>query len=173
LNVNNEPGTVKEYLDLCGGVYLTNGIESLANIADCSVDYCFSNAVLEHIPRQDFDLMTFELFRIMKPNGVCVHRVDLKDHIGGGLNNLRFSESIWESKLFIRSGFYTNRIRFSEMLQYFSEAGFTYSLPRVSRWDKLPTPKNRISTSFNKFSDEDLLVNGFDLVLRKSVGSAF
>lgn len=139
----------------------------MAQIPSGSVDYCFSNAVLEHIPKQDFNQMAHELFRIIKPDGVCVHRVDLKDHLGGGLNNLRFSEKVWESTLFSGSGFYTNRIRFNEMLNVFVEAGFDYTLPRVLRWEQLPISNNKLDGAFRQLNDDDLLVSGFDIVLKK------
>lgn len=104
--------------------YLTDGVASLPKIPSHSVDFCLSNAVLEHIPKGDFPRLAIELKRLLKPEGVCVHRVDLKDHLGGGLNNLRFSAATWEGRLFSSSGFYTNRIRYAEMLAMFEQAGF-------------------------------------------------
>lgn len=129
LAFTSEPNTIADILQECHCQYLTDGIRSLEQLPTGSIDYCFSNAVLEHIPKQDFTKMAYELFRILKPNGVCVHRVDLKDHLGGSLNNLRFSESVWEGKIFSNSGFYTNRIRFNEIIAIFSNAGFFYTLP--------------------------------------------
>ncbi len=168
LPFKKDPNTITDILKECNCQYLTDGIRSLEQLPSESVDYCFSNAVLEHIPKHDFPIMAHELFRIVKPGGVCVHRVDLKDHLGGGLNNLRFSESIWEGALFSRSGFYTNRIRFKEMLTIFTEAGFTYTLPRVLRWESLPIARTEVNGAFSQLIDDDLLVSGFDVVLTKS-----
>jgi SAM-dependent methyltransferase len=167
LPTKKQPNTITDILATCNCNYLTDGIVSLAQIPSGSVDYCFSNAVLEHIPKQDFNQMAHELFRIIKPDGVCVHRVDLKDHLGGGLNNLRFSEKVWESTLFNRSGFYTNRIRFNEMIKVFVEAGFDYTLPRVLRWEQLPISNNKLDGAFRQLNIDDLLVSGFDIVLKK------
>ncbi len=167
LPIKNDPNCITDLLKECRCEYLTDGVYSLASIPMNSVDYCFSNAVLEHVPRQHFTLMINELFRIIKPNGICVHRIDLRDHLGGGLNHLRFSESIWEEKLFTSSGFYTNRIRYKEMLNIFSEAGFTYTLPRVLCWDSLPIKRSSINVVFSQLSDDDLLVSVFDVVLKK------
>ena len=155
-----------DILKQCDAYYLTDGIKSLEQLSNDSVDFCFSNAVLEHIPRDDFEKMVFELKRVLKRDGVCHHRVDLKDHLGGGLNNLRFSESIWESSLFRNSGFYTNRIRFGKIINIFDAAGFECSLPRISRWVNLPIGASVLHSSFSGFSTDDLLVNGFDLVLK-------
>jgi hypothetical protein len=166
----DEPKSVDDFLKECYCNYLTDGIQSLTCVPSSSINYIFSNAVLEHISRHEFVLMAQELFRILCPSGVCVHTVDLRDHLGGGLNSLRFSEPIWESRLFSSSGFYTNRIRFGEMLDIFTAAGFTYTLPRVLRWEALPTARSAMCDVYQKLPDEDLLVSVFDVVLRKTAG---
>jgi hypothetical protein len=90
----------------------------------------------------------------------------LKDHLGGALNNLRFSERRWESPLFSRSGFYTNRIRYSEMLTLFREAGFAIEWVKPVTWKALPTARERMHLAFRSLPDEDLKVSGFDVLLR-------
>ena len=161
------PQTARDLLKDCQAEYLSEGVSSLAQVPPGSVDYCFSNAVLEHIPKRDFGLLAAELFRVTKPDGVNVHRVDLKDHLGGSLNNLRFTGATWEGDLFRKSGFYTNRIRFGEMVALFSGVGFDCRVSRVVRWDALPTPRARLDEAFRDLPDNDLLVSGFDVVLRR------
>ena len=56
------------------------------------------------------------------------HQIDLRDHLGGGLNNLRFSDSLWESNFFVKSGFYTNRISFDKMISIFENISFKYEI---------------------------------------------
>jgi len=111
--------------------------------------------------------MADEFFRILKSDGVCVHRVDLKDHLGGGLNKLRFSEATWEGAFFRNSDFYTNRIRFGEMVSIFEQAGFICNMSQVLRWEQLLTPHKKLDPSFRQLTDDDLLVSGFDIVLKK------
>lgn len=164
----SRPGNVDDMLRACGGSYLTSGVASLASLASESIDFCFSNAVLEHIPKSDFAALAAETMRVLKPGGVCVHRVDLKDHLGGGLHNLRFSESAWEGALLSGSGFYTNRIRFGEMIAMFQRAGFEYALPRVIRWDRLPLSRSKLDAAFRHVPDDDLLVSDFDIVLTRA-----
>ena len=159
--------TAWDILKGCQAEYLSEGVASLARVPSSSVDYCFSNAVLEHIPKGDFVLLAAELFRVMKPDGVSVHRIDLKDHLGGSLNNLRFTAATWEGDLFCKSGFYTNRIRFGEIVALFNQVGFDCQLPRVVRWDVLPTPRDKLDEAFRYLPDDDLLVSGFDVVLRR------
>ena len=145
----------------CRAVYLTSGLQSLMELPDNSVDFIFSNAVLEHIRRSEFLPTLKELQRILKPTGICSHVVDLRDHLGGGLNHLRFSNLIWESDFFVKSGFYTNRIRFSEMLSFFEKAGFKINVISKNIWNKLPTPKSKLHKQFCQLSDQDLNIASF------------
>jgi SAM-dependent methyltransferase len=167
LPFDTDPLLLADVLHACNGQYLTEGVKSFTQVPSASVDFCFSNAVLEHIPKGDFARLAAELLRVLKPDGVCVHRVDLKDHLGGGLNNLRFSEARWEGALFRKSGFYPNRIRFGEMVTLFEASGFECRLPRIVRWERLPLSRAVLDESFHQLADDDLLVSGFDVVLRR------
>jgi SAM-dependent methyltransferase len=84
--------TRAEVLAACNAVYLTNGLAGLKTIPEATVDFIFSNAVLEHVRKADMPETLAELARIMKPSGLQSHTVDLRDHLQNGLNNLRFSE---------------------------------------------------------------------------------
>lgn len=161
-----------ELLEACGATYLTQGLASLRAIDAASVDFIFSQAVLEHIRKDEFLDTQRELARILKPGGVCSHRVDLRDHLGGGLNNLRFSERLWETQFFAKSGFYTNRIRIDEMIALFRQAGFEVELGDVRRWDALPVQRWRLAAAFRQIPDEVLNVCGFDVRLRKTIGAS-
>ncbi|MCD6322158.1 MAG: methyltransferase domain-containing protein [Clostridiales bacterium] len=159
--------TLDEVLAACDARYLTQGLKSFASIGTETVDLIFSQAVLEHVRKHEFLDTMRECFRVLTPEGVISHRVDLKDHLGGSLNNLRFSERIWESDFFSRSGFYTNRIRFSEMISLFEHAKFAVDVCDVRRWEELPVKRLSLSSTFLSLSDEELTVSGFDVLLRK------
>jgi SAM-dependent methyltransferase len=158
--------TLDDVLAACDASYLTAGLESLRQIASGSVDLVFSQAVLEHVRRHEFLDSMRECQRILKPDGVCSHRVDLKDHLGGGLNNLRFSERVWESGFFARSGFYTNRIRYAEMIEIFERAGFDVEVTETNRWQMLPIRRSRLAPPFREMDVEQLCVAGFHALLR-------
>jgi SAM-dependent methyltransferase len=158
--------SVKDVVGRCRARYGTAGVASLRSIPDQSVDFILSQAVLEHIRRDEFVDLLRELRRVLRPDGVCSHRVDLKDHFNDALNNLRFSERVWESPFMASSGFYTNRIRYAEMLDLFRQAGFDAEVVNVDRWARLPTPRNRLAEPFRHLPDEDLRVSGFDVLLR-------
>ena len=157
---------VDDILTLCGAVYYTGGLSSLRRIAENSVDLVFSQAVLEHIREHEFSQTMVECKRILKANCLASHQVDLKDHLGGGLNNLRFSRRVWESNFFVSSGFYTNRIRFSRMISLIKKAGFEIQSCRVDRWDVIPIARNKLAAEFSQETNDDLSIKVFDVVLR-------
>lgn len=157
--------SIEDVMDSSGGCYLTSGIASLKSIADNSVDFIWSQAVLEHVKRHEFLETMKELRRIVRDDGVCSHRVDLRDHLELSLNNLRFSEKVWESDLMANSGFYTNRIQYSQMLSMFEEAGFKLKVTQVDKWDSLPLERSNLNQQFQGCSDEELCVSGFNVLL--------
>ena len=136
--------------------YLISGIESLKTIEDESIDYIFSHSVMEHIRKYELNDLIKEMYRILKPNGVISHNINYKDHLDESLNNLRFSERLWESKFFANSGFYTNRIPAVEMHQYFKKNGFNIVEEAFGKWVNLPISRNALSREFRKFNNEEL-----------------
>lgn len=155
-----------DVLGACEARYLTEGLTSLRAIDSGSIDLIFSQAVLEHIRRHEFADTMRECRRILGPAGICSHRVDLKDHLGGGLNNLRFSDRVWESAFFATSGFYTNRIQHSQMLDLFRNAGFDVTVLDMNRWQELPIRRDSLAPAFREIGEEELLISGFDVLLR-------
>lgn len=164
--------SVSAVLRTCNAVYLTHGVEDLRRIPSGSVDWVFSQAVLEHVPLGEFGATACEMRRVLSPAGAMSHRIDLKDHLGGALNNLRFSSRVWESHFMASSGFYTNRLRFSQIVHAFKEAGFDVRVVDVMRWAQLPTPRRRLAPSFRALSDDELLVRHFDVVGRPTEDNA-
>ncbi len=158
--------TIEAFLSAANSTYLTAGLDSLERLPDDSVDFIWSHAVLEHVRLHEFDATLRELHRILKPGGVMSHRVDLQDHLAASLNNLRFRRSTWEQEWMARSGFYTNRIRFSDMLGRFARTGLELQVDNVHRWDALPVPRRVLDPEFATLDDEELSVRAFDAVLR-------
>ncbi len=150
----------------CKSRYLTDGLSSLQTIPAQSIDFIYSHAVLEHIRAADFLSTMQELRRVIRKDEACSHRVDLQDHLSGSLNNLRFSEKFWESVLISKSGFYTNRIGFPEMIALFQQAGFDTHVVKIDRWGGLPTPRAKLAERFRQIPDEHLCISGFTVVLR-------
>lgn len=158
--------STQEMLSRCQARYLSNGLAGLRTIPDSSVDFIWSQAVLEHVRKHEFEGTVKELRRVLKPTGACSHRIDLRDHLSAGLNNLRFSNAVWESEFFASSGFYTNRLGYDEMLAEFKAAGFEVDICQVDRWERPPLPREKMAREFLHRTEDDLGVSGFNVVLR-------
>jgi predicted SAM-dependent methyltransferase len=149
----------EEMLSVLNAQYMTRGLDSLRDLPDNSVDFVFSQAVLEHIRKKQFIETAQELWRILKPGGISTHEIDFKDHLEASLNNLRFREQVWEAEWMASSGFYTNRIRLCQMLDIFKGQGFEITLVDKKEWATLPIHKKHLQPEFQALSDADLLTN--------------
>jgi SAM-dependent methyltransferase len=158
--------SVARMMHACKAEYVTGGLMSLRSIPSASVDHVWSQAVLEHVPRGEFLETLVELRRVLRQDGVATHQVDLRDHLGGALNSLRFTDAVWEGRFMARSGFYTNRIRFVEMLDLFEQAGFAAEVLQRDEWPAVPTPRQCMSERFRWLPDDDLRVSSFFVRLR-------
>ncbi|PJB72200.1 MAG: methyltransferase [Alphaproteobacteria bacterium CG_4_9_14_3_um_filter_47_13] len=154
-------------LDFCHAEYKTDGLAGLKDIPADTVQFSFSDAVLEHVRHGEFAQTMKELYRVTTPGGVHRHWVDLHDHLGGRLNNLRFPAGFWESDLVARSGFYTNRLSMQEIVSMAEAAGFKVTIPVISKWPAVPTPREKMHNDFKSRSNDELCVCTFLMVMRK------
>lgn len=159
--------SITDMLSITHCAYREDGLTGLKAVRSASLDMIFSQAVLEHVPRGEFGATLRHLKRILKPGGVGSHVVDFKDHLGASLHNLRFSDKLWERAWFARrSGFYTNRLRYSEVVAAFESAGFSVETVARRMWESIPLPRSRFARQFRSLSDDDLLVQGATLITR-------
>ncbi|HEU0071834.1 MAG TPA: class I SAM-dependent methyltransferase [Alphaproteobacteria bacterium] len=161
-------GSVAELLERTGCRFRENGLADLKAIPEGSIDFVLSQATLEHVPRAEFAATMRELYRLMKPGAASSHQIDFKDHLGGSLHNLHFSEGFWEKPWFARrSGFYTNRLQLSDVLRDMAAAGFAVEIVQKETWDALPVEKSRLAMPFRERSDEDLKTKSAELIAKK------
>ncbi len=161
-----EPGWTSEKVLLAfNAEYLTDGLASLASLPDGSVDFSFSHAVLEHLPRAEASRWLRELRRVTRPEGVSSHVIDLRDHLGGLTNHLRFPADFWEGEAIRKSGIYTNRLRCSDWLREFAAAEWRVEV--IERHEKGPAPRReKLDPMFRDLTESDLRVHGIHAVLR-------
>jgi SAM-dependent methyltransferase len=160
---------IKDILKSVGSSYYTEGLTSLKSLNSNSFDLIYSQAVLEHVRKREFKDTISECYRLLKNGGIMSHVVDYKDHLGGELNNMRFSSAFWEKESFAKnSGFYTNRIRLSQMVSICEDVGFTVDVKNKRYWNVLPIKRNRLAIEFENLSDDDLLVSGAHLIMARS-----
>lgn len=162
----DDVASVDEMMERANVTYLTRGTASLADIPDASIDFIWSQVVLEHVPHDEFPEFLSQLRRIVKPHGIGVHSVDFRDHLSNALNNLRFSHHIWEGSVFRSSGFYTNRIRPGAMLALFKEAGFDVEVVAETHWPEIPTPRAVMAVPFRELPDTELRLAEYEVLLR-------
>lgn len=159
--------TFDDILNACNAKYLTKGLGSLREVPDNSVDFIWSHSVLEHVRKHQLADTLVDLLRVLKPGAYTSHNIDFQDHLAGALNNLRFSERLWESSFFANSGFYTNRIPALVMHEKFRQANFEMIQEQFGRWPFLPTPREVLSLEFLAYGDEDLINRTSHALLRK------
>jgi len=159
--------TTEDMLKLTHCAYREDGLTGWRAVRAASLDMIFSQAVLEHVPRGEFAATLQEMKRVLKPGGIGSHVVDFKDHLGASLHNLRFGDGLWERDWFAkRSGFYTNRLRYSEVVAAFQAAGFAVETLSRRLWKTAPLARARLAKQFRSLSDDDLCVLGATLVTR-------
>ena len=148
--------TFGDILRACNAHYLTDGLQSLRELSDDTVDFTWSHSVLEHVRKHELADTLQELYRVMKPGARASHNIDYQDHLDHSLNNLRFSEQLWESPLFMNSGFYTNRVSATLLHDLFRRYSFTVLDEEFGHWPQLPIPRRAIHQDFQNYTDDQL-----------------
>ncbi len=135
-----------------------------------SIDCAVSVETLEHIPKNDIAAILKELRRIMRPDGVALMQIDYGDHFKSfdpsisSFNFLTYSDEDWSP---FQSRFqYVNRLRRSEYLQLFREAGFELLSDQPDRRPPEQQILERLAPRFRSFSPEDLFTLGSLIVGR-------
>ena len=109
--------------------YLAPADAADTGLPDASLDYHVSTTVFEHIPRADIKRILKEAKRILKDDGIAIHFIDLSDHFQHQdksitrINFLRYSEKEWD-RIAGNEFAYCNRLRASDYLDLFKNAGF-------------------------------------------------
>jgi SAM-dependent methyltransferase len=144
-------------LGRCHATLLIGGPAALAVIPDGAVDLVVSEAVLEHVRRSDLGPLLAQLRRITAPDGIGLHRIDFQDHLGGGLQHLRFSDGFWASPLVGSAGIYVNRLGLSTMASRFRRAGFQVEVPEATVWARRPRGPKRPHPEAMRPAADDLV----------------
>ncbi len=93
-------------------------------------DYHISVNVLEHIPPDALQAIMQEAHRLLKPDGLFVHQIDMSDHFShtdrsiSAINFLRFDDATWHRYAGNRY-MYQNRLRSTDYLAMLENSGFT------------------------------------------------
>jgi len=129
MNFAKKPKITKnDFLDFCHIEYIAPGDASKTNLPNNHIDFITSYTVFEHIPPNVLTAICVEGNRIIKNNGLFVHRIDYSDHFSQSdkniskINFLQYSDHEW-AKYGDNRYAYVNRLRHDDYLNLFLNAG--------------------------------------------------
>ncbi len=116
------------FLELCRIEYIAPRDAADTKLPSASIDFHTSYAVLEHVAPFTLKKIISEGNRIIKGNGLFVHRIDYNDHFSlddkaiPPINFLQYSDDEWERYAGNRYT-YVNRLRHDDYIRLFQAAG--------------------------------------------------
>jgi SAM-dependent methyltransferase len=135
-------------------------------LPDGSLDYVFSNAVLDHVT--DPQRTAEAIARVLASGGLTAHQIDLRDHrdFSAPLEFLKEDEAAWQARG--QGPGYTNRWRASDFRAAFERAGLeVLELDAQLRRPVDEALRRSLDPKFQRYSLEDLSILGMRLVARK------
>ena len=151
----------REFMERAGIVYMAPCDAANTGLPAASVDCHFSVTVFEHVPGEVIAGIMREAKRILKDTGLAIHFIDPSDHFQhqdpsiGRSNFLRYSEEEWH-RIAGNQFAYTNRLRRSDLVRLFEEAGFDI-VRQFNGVDPAGIPEDfPLDASFSGYDREDL-----------------
>jgi hypothetical protein len=172
LETFSRSSSLEELCTLARIRYVAPISDNYSEIADDSLDLCYSTAVFEHIRPELIRRILEMTHKKMKPNGLSTHIIDLKDHFAyfqRGLyynNFLRFSERQW-NRWAGNPLSYTNRLLSSHWRSMFTDTGYDLLQFEEIEEKKLPPiPFALIHASNQSISQHDLRIGELHVIAR-------
>lgn len=137
-------------------------------VPDASVDMVWACYCMQHF--RDPKAMLEEIHRVLRPGGMLVCRVDLRDHYhmfvrGRQFDCLRHSARVWRWLAWNRSS-YVNRLRLSEWQALLGNCGF-HTQELVQHEDPQLLLDNRSHAYLSHLDDRDIKTFRFDGSFRR------
>ncbi|MDA9027169.1 hypothetical protein N9I12_00045 [Gammaproteobacteria bacterium] len=166
----------KEYFKVCHIEYISPGDASETKLGNMSIDFHTSNAVFEHIPKKVLENILVEGNRIIKDNGIFLHKIDYSDHFShsdksiSAINFLQYSDYQWKKYAGNRY-MYMNRLRHDDFLELFEDCGHEVisDVPNVDKevLELLKSNKVSLDKKFSLKGDEVLSITNSWIVSKK------
>jgi hypothetical protein len=149
---------------ICTAIGLSNYLMDARNteFASGSFDFITSNNTFEHIPKVVLVDILKEFKRLLKPNGMMSHFVDLSDHFAHfeatitDYNFLKYSEKAWQR--IDNSIQPQNRLRWSDYLGLYAALDIPVEEQKVRPGNLDDLSKVKCAAQFNAYSPEDLAI---------------
>lgn len=154
--------------------YLAPADASDTGVPDSDIDCHFSVNTLEHIDKEGIAKILREAHRILKPNGLMYHIIDLSDHFQhtdrsiSSINFLKYSENEWK-RIAGNQFAYCNRLRASDYLKLFTEAGFDIVFKTDTADENALGGGFRMDEDYAGYSPRDLCTTKLSVSLKKNV----
>jgi SAM-dependent methyltransferase len=145
-------------------------------LADESLDLVTSNSVLEHVRNSLVPELLRDLFRTLRPGGVMVHAIDLRDHMrildyihvrGDWLHSLQYTTREYEA-MFSHQPVYINRLRSCQWRAAIESVGF-----EVVAWNPTSLPlsadfdRTRLQRPWCDYDEQELAIGLIECTARK------
>jgi SAM-dependent methyltransferase len=147
--------------------------EKLASIESGSIDFLFSNAVLEHIV--DIGEVSAETARVTRTGGIASHSIDLRDHrdFERPLEHLMHGERFFRALVRVIGFEIGNRLRSIEFWAHFENSGWDVLERRTTSadldyLDEATARLRRSRSIYRRWPTEDLARTGVYFVLRRA-----
>jgi SAM-dependent methyltransferase len=135
-----------------------------------SVDFIFSQAVLEHV--DDLEGVYAAMHRWLAPTGLISHQVDFRCHRKADTWNGHWTYSDFTWKLIVgRRAYLLNRLPYSRHLDFLRRAGFEIVAERTVRSDSV-LRRRELAARFRAMTDDDLTTSGAYLLAAPAAGRA-
>jgi len=149
--------------------YNINEAGSLHQFPDNKFDCIFSFHVLEHVKKDNTDILINDIYRKLKPGGYSIHQIGIDDHLAHYDSSVSqkkyicFSDLVWRN-IFENNIQYFNRLQMSEWINSFEKNNFKLL-------DKLPQYCDisdlNVNRRFKKYSEQDLRCTTLTIIHQK------
>jgi hypothetical protein len=170
-------GDLNRELTECYGIdYCAPFDARMTHLNNETIDCITSSDTFQHIPRTTLVQILHECRRILKNEGIMSVHVNYDDHYMfadnriSHFNFLKYSDFQW--RFLNPSTHFQNRLRHSDYLSIFAEAGFAVldeSVIQGSEDDRQSVKNGSLARKFKNYSSDDLVCRGGHFILRKRV----
>jgi SAM-dependent methyltransferase len=134
-----------------------------------SEDIVYSFSVLEHV--RDLRGLLEESARVLRPGGLSIHTIDLRDHynLGPGenwLEFLEFDDRQWERMTSARSA-WCNRMRAPQLRELFAEIFELVAFSEKTSDLPIGFDHRLVASRFQRFEPDELAVSTVSVVARR------
>jgi len=164
LDLRANPGNIKkEELDRIIGLRPIVGDAGNLPMDDNSMDFICSNNTFEHIPRKVLKNILVEFQRVLHPEGLMSHFIDMSDHFAHFdkhitiYNFLKFSSRTW--KKIDNTIQPQNRMRYRDYLKLYRETGIPVSHEEIREGSLEDLKRVKVHPEYSSYCAEELAIS--------------